>query len=116
MGISVVRDLNVRAVGTAVALGVLSVGILLFAGPTASAGTTSDAASVILPELTGTLGISGGAAVRIWNAYNSWYSTALTVALVPLGFGLWAGTIRLTFDRLVRQLGKKAARRAALAF
>lgn len=44
------------------------------------------------------------------------WAMALSLALIPLGFGSWLVTIRLTFAALVRQLGKEAARKAALTF
>lgn len=104
----------VRAAGVAGAVTLLAVAILLL---TPALGTSSLlGAAELAPDLKVHLGISGAAAVGIWNAFNSPWAMALSLALVPLGFGAWAVTIRLTFAALVRQLGKTAARKAALNF
>lgn len=81
--------------------------------------TTATSSAPLLgaaPALTANLGVSTGVAIGIWDAFNSPWAMALSVLLVPLGFGAWAVTIKLTFAALVRTIGIAAARTAALAF
>jgi hypothetical protein len=94
---------------TLLAAGMFAVmALTAFVGHTPSVGAA--------PELVETLRVSRDAAERIWAAYDSWWATALGIALIPLGFGAWAVTIRLTFNALVKKLGKKVAKGAAIAF
>lgn len=93
-----VRGAFAIAALVAAALAVASVG-----GPV---GVQSAAVS---PDLVAQFGVSAGAAASIVSALNSWWASALTIALVPLGLGFAAVGIRVTWTTLVRTLGKKAA-------
>lgn len=114
MTISAVR--TPAAKGAAVLLLLAVAAFAALAVSTAVAGSTTLLPAALAPELRTHLGLHGAAAVGIWNAFMSPWAMALSLALVPLGFGTWALTIRLTFQALVRQLGKEAARKAALNF
>lgn len=81
-----------------------------------SVSSAVEVPDVVSANLAVHLGLHGAAAVGVWNAFMSPWAMALSLALVPLGFGTWAVTIRLTFSALVKQLGKEAARKAALRF
>jgi hypothetical protein len=111
MNSTVARRDGLRSV---VVVAFLTAGMFAVMAFTAAAGHAPSVSAA--PELIKTLHVSGEAANRIWDAYDSWWATALGLALIPLGFGAWAVTIRLTFETLVKTLGKKAAKGAALAF
>ncbi|GAB2894825.1 hypothetical protein [Neomicrococcus lactis] len=100
---------------TAIILAMLGATIVMLALVPAAANSGMDLGS-IAPNLAVHLGVTGGAAVAIWNAFMSPWAMALSLALVPLGFGSWALVIRATFTGLVKTLGKDAARKAALRF
>ena len=60
-------------------------------------------------DLTTTFGVSAYAAKKIVDAVNSPWAMALSVALLPLGLGGAALTIRATWATFVATIGKKAA-------
>lgn len=88
----------------------------MFAVLALTTATGSTPLLVAAPELVTNLGVSSATAAALWSAFNSPWALALSVALVPLGFGAWAITIRLTFQMLIRTLGIVTARRAAVLF
>src|SRR5690554_4018567 len=103
-----------RAAGVVGAVTLLTIAVLLLTPAAGSSGLLG--AAELAPDLRVHLGLHGAAAAGIWTAFMSPWAMALSLALIPLGFSSWLVTIRLTFAALVRQLGKEAARKAALTF
>ncbi|MDT0492582.1 hypothetical protein RM717_18935 [Streptomyces griseus] len=96
---------SLTAFAIAALLAVASVALLTVGGASASS---------VLPEAfpagpTTTSGVSAYAAKKIVDAVNSPWAMALSVALLPLGLGGAALTIRATWATFVATIGKKAA-------
>jgi hypothetical protein len=51
---------------------------------------------------------------KVWNAYNSWWSWALSAALLLVGLGGFSALIKAMFKGWVKAYGKKAARQIAI--
>lgn len=114
MTTTTLRDMGRSAV-LAMALMLTSVTLLALTPTSADALGLAEFAGAA-PDLKVHLGLHAGAAAAIWDAFMSPWAMALSLALIPLGFGSWAVTIRLTFQTLVKNLGKAKARQAALTF
>lgn len=95
----------------ATAMAVLVAAVVLALG-TPAAGITGIPAL----GLTAQFGVSAYSAGVIVDALNSWWATALSLALVPLGLGAAALTIRAVWTTLVNTIGRTAARRSMVAF
>jgi hypothetical protein len=98
---------SVRGVAVVGALLVAAAALLLVGGPSVTGG-----GGVAAPDLTVQFGVSAGTAATIVGALNSWWAAALSIALVPLGLGFAAASIRFTWTTLVRTIGKEAAKKA----
>jgi len=70
--------------------------------------------SVPISRMTGAFGVSTGVASKVWNAYNSWWSWALSAALLLVGLGGFSALIKAMFKGWVKAYGKKAARQIAI--
>ena len=94
-------------------LGVLAFAVLAIGGSFSAGVGGIDGAA---PDLVAQFGVSSGSALAIANALNSWWATALSLVLVPLGLGAAALTIRATWTTLVATIGKEAAKKAIQRF
>jgi hypothetical protein len=88
--------------------------LLLVVGPQVM--SASAALSGVAPDLTATLGVSTYTAKKIVDALTSPWAMALSLLLVPLGFGGWALTLRAVWAGLVTRLGAKAAAAAMISY
>ncbi|MEV4878466.1 hypothetical protein [Streptomyces cyaneofuscatus] len=95
----------VTALSVFALLAVASVALLMTGG----ASSTGALPTALSADLTTTFGVSAYAAKKIVDAVNSPWGMALSVALLPLGLGGAALTIRATWATFIATIGKKAA-------